>query len=145
MENFEHVAHLDSVILRIDKILSHTDDADLRQAILMWVKHVLASKKPFAAQAAHISSLSEVHDMLSERMDKWIALQEQAILAKGIEQGIEKGIGKGERLVLQRQMAKRFGALPEWALRRLEQATQAELEHWADQILEASTLEALFQ
>ena len=96
MENFENVAHLNSVIRRIDKVLSHTDDGPLRHAFLMWVKHVLASKKPFTAKAANLSSLSEVHDMLSERMDKWLAQQDaqrdQEMLAKAFEQGMGKGI-----------------------------------------------------
>jgi len=83
--------------------------------------------------------------MLSTRLDKWDAQRDAQRDQEMLAKGIEKGIGKGECLVLQRQMAKRFGPLPEWALRRLEQATRPELEQWADQILDAGNLEAVFQ
>ncbi|WP_233490178.1 hypothetical protein [Thiocapsa marina] len=38
-------------------------------------------------------------------------------------------------------MIRRFGALPTWAEARLEQAGEAELEVWADRVLECGTLE----
>ena len=89
---------------------------------------------------------------LSMDADLQIALGEQKIDvaehqrdAQRDQEMLAKGIGKGECLVLQRQMAKRFGHLPEWALRRLEQATQPEIEHWADRILEVDSLGAVFQ
>jgi len=79
--------------------------------------------------------------MLATRLDQW----EEKILEKGIAEGIEKGIGKGEVLVLQRQLSKRFGVLPDWALERLEQGSREELENWAERILDAGSLEAVFE
>jgi hypothetical protein len=37
-------------------------------------------------------------------------------------------------------LARRFGPLPEWALARLRQADAAQLETWADAVLEAPSL-----
>lgn len=55
----------------------------------------------------------------------------------------DQGIGKGECLVLQRQLVRRFGVLPEWALRRLEQASQPELELRAERILDGDSVDAV--
>jgi len=45
---------------------------------------------------------------------------------------------------LRRLMTRRFGPLPLWAEAKLNQAGQAQLEIWADRVLDAPTLEAVF-
>jgi predicted transposase/invertase (TIGR01784 family) len=59
---------------------------------------------------------------------------------EGREEGREKGRAEGEASVLARLLARRFGPLPEWALARLHQADAAQLETWADAVLEAASL-----
>ena len=56
-----------------------------------------------------------------------------------------EGEQEGERRVLRRQLVKRFGSLPEWAEQRLIQAGIAQLEQWADRILDATALETVFE
>lgn len=41
-------------------------------------------------------------------------------------------------------LTRRFGELPELVKKRLQQATQDQLEQWSDRLLEASTLDAVF-
>ena len=73
-------------------------------------------------------------------------------MAKGIEEGIEKGIEKGmatgdrkgRAATLQRLLERRFGPLPPTLESRLRDATVAELERWADRILDAGTLDEVF-
>ena len=69
-------------------------------------------------------------------------------MQKGIEQsmqqGIQQGIELGESRVLERQLTKRFGPLSEAASQRLKNATTEQLELWADRILDAPTLAAVF-
>ncbi len=54
------------------------------------------------------------------------------------------GIVKGEASILKRQLERRFGLLPEWASEKLKSAKSKDLEAWADAILTAPTLEAVF-
>jgi hypothetical protein len=63
----------------------------------------------------------------------------------GFKKGVAQGIQQGEAQVLRRLLARRFGPLPEWAEERLTQADLAQLEAWADRVLDADTLEAVFQ
>ena len=65
--------------------------------------------------------------------------------AAGASAGLQQGLQQGEANVLRRQLTRRFGALPSWAEQRLGQAGEAELESWADRILEAQTLEDVFR
>ena len=79
----------------------------------------------------------EVETILSERVLEWTEQWKQ--------QGLEEGRQEGERRVLQRQLTRRFGDLPEWATARLAQAGLEELEVWAERVLDAGTLEEVFQ
>jgi hypothetical protein len=71
--------------------------------------------------------------MLAERVKSWT------------EEWKQQGISEGETKLLRRQLVRRFGSLPAWAEARLEQAGEAELEIWADRVLDGSTLEAVLK
>ena len=62
----------------------------------------------------------------------------------GIRKGIQKGIQRGAASVLQRQIHRRFGEVPESLLDRLEKASQEQIERWADRVLDARTAEEVF-
>ena len=67
-----------------------------------------------------------------------------AATARGMQQGMQQGKLEGEAAVLSRQMAKRFGPLSPQIQAKLHNATLEQLDIWADRILDAPTLEALF-
>jgi hypothetical protein len=56
------------------------------------------------------------------------------------KKGIEKGIEKGRRELVQRQLQRRFGPLPDDVVARLQHAGPTDLERWADRVLTAATL-----
>src|SRR5690606_36224546 len=95
-----------------------------------------------------INDLQEIDSMLAERVKDWTReWMEQGIqkgIEKGIEQGIEQGELQGERSMLTRQLVRRFGPLDETTRQRLQGASRAELEGWADNILDAKALEEVF-
>ena len=51
---------------------------------------------------------------------------------------------EGEAAILQRQLTKRFGELDDIALTRLHSATLEQLELWAERVLDATSLQAVF-
>ena len=51
---------------------------------------------------------------------------------------------EAEVRMLTRQLEKRFGSLPHEVRQRLERADVAQLESWAERLLDAYSLEALF-
>ena len=65
-------------------------------------------------------------------------------LEQGLERGLERGVLKGEQKTLRRLLERRFHALPDWAIERISQASEAELEQWLDNVLDASSIEAIF-
>ena len=75
--------------------------------------------------------------------------EENSIVAgyiqRRVEEGIERGRADGERAVLERQLRRRFGPLPPEAVERLRHGSGAELEAWADNVLDAGTLDEVFR
>lgn len=76
---------------------------------------------------------------------QYITSVERIGIKKGMQLGRQEGRMEEGRAMLKMQLTKRFKTLPRWVEERLEQATQIELEHWAENILDATTLEEVFQ
>jgi len=55
-----------------------------------------------------------------------------------------EGVVTGEVKVLKKLLEKRFGSLPTWAINKLENAAEQELDTWSEPILSAETLMAVF-
>lgn len=68
----------------------------------------------------------------------------ERLLNEGRQEGRQKGRQKGELNLLIRQLTRRFGPLDVATQQRLNQASSDELEHWADNILDAGTLDGVF-
>jgi hypothetical protein len=60
-------------------------------------------------------------------------------------EGRQEGRQEEATQLLRRLMTRRFGPLPDWAESKLTQAKTETLERWADRLLDADTLEAVFQ
>lgn len=65
-------------------------------------------------------------------------------IQKGLQKGLEQGMQRGEATVLLRQLAKRFGPLSEALRTRVNEATLEELEGWSERILDARSLQEVF-
>ncbi len=59
------------------------------------------------------------------------------------EKAVHEGRHEGVEGTLRKQIALKFGVLPEWANNRLASATDDQLDNWVAQILTADSLEAL--
>ncbi len=56
----------------------------------------------------------------------------------------ERGMQQGECSLLARQLIRRFGILPEWVNTRLKQSHTDLLETWGERVLDAKSLEEVF-
>ena len=84
----------------------------------------------------------------NEEMLTWSERARHAGLEQGLQQGLlqglEKGREDGERELLSRLLARRFGPLDGRTAERLQRAPRADLERWGDRLLDAQTLEDVF-
>ncbi len=62
---------------------------------------------------------------------------------KGRQEGRETGRQEGALTILRRQIAKRFGPIPDWLEERLAHSSVGDLELLSDRVLDARTLDDL--
>ena len=122
------------------KWLSGPEQAGLRRAYLEWLRRRLPKWFP-GETFPEMHDLQEAYEMITNRFEEWKERQRLA----GVEQGVEQGRLDGERALVLRQIQHRFGTVPPTLRLRLQNASQAELEHLADRVLDATSVDDLFQ
>ncbi|MGZ8216843.1 Rpn family recombination-promoting nuclease/putative transposase [Methylomagnum sp.] len=124
----------------------------LRRAFAIWVQRVLLRERLPGQTFAELNELHEVRDMLSERVKEWTEQWKRDGMAEGLAEGraeglakgLEKGRLEGEAALLQRLLTRRFGPLPESARQRLATADAETLLDWGERVLEARTLDEIW-
>lgn len=129
------------VLVRLVEWLRSSDHLPLRRAFVVWLKRVILPARAPEAEIPDVVELQEMQTVLAERVKGWVEEWKEM----GLKQGLEQGVHLGETKLLRRLLTRRFGKLPAWAEERLQSADEATLEHWAEQILECESLEALLQ
>lgn len=125
-------------VTRLRIRLSGPEHASLQRAFTVWLNRVILKRINYPDNACpETENLQEVETMLADRIiKKWERDFERA--------GMQKWMQEGQASLLGRQLSVRFGPLPEWVVKHLEQATPEQINHWAEAIFEAQSLEELF-
>ena len=147
---FEHSEN-PTVLLRLIDLLSNwlEDNSELKRTFAIWIRAVLLRQSKNTLVLPQVQDLKELKMTLAKSFDAWAQQHEQKGLEqgieKGIEKGIERGIAQGEAMLLQRQLARRFGPLPAEVTAQIAGASARELELWGDRVLDASSLDDVFR
>lgn len=86
----------------------------------------------------------EIETIEGENRMRYVTSVERLATERGMQQGMQQGIQQGEAAILERQLTKRFGSLSAETRARLTSATLEQLDLWADRILDATTLQSVF-
>ncbi len=125
--------------------LTRPEQNTLRRAIKEWLIHMLHRRLP-EIQVNEVQSLTEIESMLArDWSEKWKDQGRMEGEQIGIAKGERIGIAKGESQLLKKLLVKRWGDLPAWVEEKLTMANSAQLEIWGERILDAESLESLFQ
>jgi len=111
-------------------VLSQTETADPKQ-LQEVLEAGLTQTKDGNIMATFVDYLTEQH--------------KGAWLQAGIERGIERGVLQGESKVLVKLLTHKFGNIPEKYLQKIHTADSETLLIWSEQVLEAPTLEIIFE
>lgn len=136
LENSRTPEDVRLVVVSLISWLKAPEQASLRRAFTVWIGRVLLPGKIPDINIDEFNDLQEVQSMLAERVKTWTEEWKR--------QGWQEGRQEAEQTMLKRQLIKRFGPLPDWSEQRLSQADTDQLELWIDRILDAPTLEAVF-
>jgi len=130
---FEHPSNDQALIQLIDQLNDWlSGQLELKRIFAIWIRSVLLRQSKNTLVLPKINDLKELKMTLAERFEEWAKSHEQ------------KGMEKGEALVLQRQLIRRFGPLPNALLTKIATADRAKLELWCDRVLDAASLDDVF-
>jgi hypothetical protein len=112
---------------------------DLVQAVIEHVSRSAGPDDSVALKAAQEAD-SEMEKIVSTFVEEWMREGE----ARGRAQGQAEGRAEGQAEICSRLLAHKFGPLPEEVQLRIRGATPEQLLAWSERILDASSLEAVF-
>ena len=133
MENSRAPEELRTLVRTLAQWIHAPEQASLRRAFTVWLKRVLMPGRLPQVKLPEITDLSEIDNMLAERVQEWT------------QQWKAEGRKEGEITLMIRLLEKRFGPLDETTRARLEAADAEQLLHWGERLLVAESLEAVFQ
>lgn len=145
MERASGPEELQAAVKELISTINEPRYFSLRRAFTVWIRRLLLGRLNLQEPIPEVCDLQEVDHMLAERMTQWTETWKQQGLELGLEQGLKKGEVIGQEKLLKKLMRKRFGNLFDARFQdRLRNATPEQLERWADRILDAGTIEEVF-
>ena len=130
---FEHPENEQALLKLIDLVNEISEgNPELKRTLAIWIRAVLLRQSKGTLVLPKVQDLKELKMTLAERFETWAQQHEK------------RGIERGEALLLQRQLVRRFGALPTDIVGRIAAANSAQLEVWGDRVLDADSLEEVF-
>ena len=129
-------ASLQAAVDRLVRLIqTDPNKARLDRLITRWLKRHLL-RLGAQIDLSQINSLIEDNAMLAENRQHWAERER--------EEGRKEGQKAGVEGTLRKLITLKFGEIPESASKRLEQATDEQLDSWVEQILTANSLDDLF-
>jgi hypothetical protein len=139
-------SNLVSSIFQLEQ--SQNPETSLRRAFTVWISRVLLPVRLPGQKVPKVNELMEIETMLAERVKEWTREWKEEGVQLGLQKGLQKGRQEGRQeglcQALKLLLVRRFGDLPQWYIRKLEQASTEQLEYWTAKIFDVNSLEELF-
>ena len=113
--------------------LAHPGQDSLRRAFAVYLRRVLLPARAPGIRLPEAADLMELKTMLNETYPDWSV------------QYLRQGRAEGKAEVLARLLTRRFGSLPDTVTQRLKSAADDQLALWSDRVLDAPTLDSVFE
>ena len=121
-----------AIVKRLSERLSEPRYNSLRRSLVVWINRALLKRMNPKENIPEVTEIKELDSMLEERVDEW---------ASNLKQ---KAMEQGESAILSRLIRKRFGKIPSKIEEKITNASEAQLERWADNIFDAKNIDEIF-
>ena len=108
LENSRNPVEIERVVTALVEWLQAPEQLTLRRAFSTWLRQVLLPARWPGVRMDAVNDLSEVRDMLAERVMEWTEEWKQQGLQEGLQQGLQQGLDS-ERHLMVRLVRRRFG------------------------------------
>jgi len=114
------------------------------QRILFWLMDSLLTL-PEDLNDQFLETMEAEETVMMDTMNSYERLLFRRERTAGIAEGEIKGKIEGAARLLETQLQRKFGAIPDWATARIAQADTAVLQQWGLSVLDAQRIEDVFQ
>ena len=154
----ERWQHSDNLVARVNLPNMHTPESRRVEVYAEAVRGLLALERDSDKRAKYIEFIDIYAGLTDNEYRRYqrqyredsstmagvISRAREEGMQRGMQQGMQQGRVEGERALLERQLRRRFGLLSPAIAARLGQASAADLETWAENVLDAPTLDDVF-
>jgi len=148
LEHSDSIEKLQEILHTLQQVLKGPGFEELDRSFTAYVRHIVLSRAQPREPLPPVTNLQEIAMLISEKPGIWARQWEQEGIQKGLQQGLEKGLQRGARIgqaaLLERQLIRKFGTIPDDVAERIRSATTTQLETWSLSILDAQTLDEVF-
>jgi hypothetical protein len=137
LETSELPEDIRQAVSSLQQRLRQPEYANLRRAFVVWINRIVLRRLMPSQDIPEVNELQEIDNMLAERVEEWTEQWKR--------EGKLEGKLEGETSLIERQLTRRFGPPNAETQARLKAATLEQIEQWAENILDATTLEDVFK
>lgn len=127
LESSRTRAEVDDVLRKLGEWLSSPEQASLRRSFAVWLGRIVLPRQT-SEPVTHVEDFQEMRSMLADTIREW-------------QREFKR---EGEQEIVLRVLLKRFGPLPAWAQARVADAQMPQLEQWSERLLDANSLDEVF-
>ena len=113
------------------------DRPDIRRMFAVWIRATLMKRPEYGILINEVNDLQEVKTMLADKLEEWAKLH--------IAEGRQEGRQEGEILALQKQLSRKFGAIPASITEKIAISTPEQVDIWLDRAFDGLSLEDIFK
>ena len=147
---FERWQDRDNLVARLNLPNMQCTDEQKIEVYAQAIKGLLALEPDWDKRAQYIEFIDIYAGLTDNELRRFQQQYPEAndtmagFVQRACDEGIEQGRVEGERAVLERLLQHRFGDLSPEIVARLTQASRSDLEAWAENVLDAGTLDDVF-
>ena len=147
---YERWQHSDNLVVRLN-LPNMRYPARQKKEVFDQAYHGLLALEPDQVKQAKYLEFIDIYAGLTDNeLQQWRQqyLEDKPNMAGYAQylrqEGRQEGLQEGERTVLERQLQRRFGTLSPEITEKLSVASSVDLENWAENVLDAKTLDDVF-
>lgn len=152
----QHNQGLADVSCLLQTFIEVCSESALLRDMAAWINQVILPHCLPKVDFPHHFHLKDVRTMLDDYSGSWLEQWETQGIQKGLQKGLRKGMQEGRaaertkallraRQTLQRQLRHKFGRLSQASQQTLSQAGYRQLSFWSLRLLDAQSLDDVFQ
>ena len=152
LEHSTAIEQIPELLQTLRQALKGPGFEELDRSFTAYLQHLILSRAQPQEPTPTVTNLQELAMLISEKPGMWARQWEREGRQKGLQEGRLEGHREGRQegkveiatAILEKQLQRKFGSIPDWAALRIAQADADALQQWALNVLDAERIEDVF-